>query len=769
MSKENRNNKRVVVLTAFFVTISLICVSLTVILFANYNKDNLSNGANLSQNEVAWNQAYNNGVDLGKEQAKDNVNQTKSNDKVIEKPYNLEFDEKGVDNHTVVLTVDRTKSFNEIASDLKPYFSEKNIDLALQDLGNLTNYNYNPAISISAKSDLDDLDIKNLQQRDSLVSVARELEVKLDDYSLNPNDSYNLTDLPSYAFRDYNQSNPGASSVASAWQYLNGKNVANKDSVPVAVIDSGFTASLGGESDNIIPKCDFGEGAADCSKTTVEPNPEASPSKAPNHGTVTSQIISSSTNNAIGGMGISYDSPVYFYKVATTTGDLSNGAIVNAINKAVDDGAKVINMSFGALCDYCSPEGGSEDPDKPSGPWDTALEDAYKKGVIPVASAGNSRARAGYTCHQMTPALLNSVISVAATDIEGKPSYFTDCSETVDVAAAGVDVRTITNPRQIQLTDWETGSGTSYSAPVVSGAAAVLQRLNSSLAPAKIVDILERTAHDVTKFSGISGDICNTQEGVHAGKDICTGYGIIDLNEAAKEAVPEGPTPSPVPTYSPVPTPSPTPTSNPVDKFTDIAADSQYGDIIWLLEKGFADGYICTDEGVPYAKCQKSGSKVFMPENGLTRGHMVTFLWKYFGKPYIDPAWTSPFVDIENYAEKDKVIWAYNLGLTKGTDTKHFSPQKVVTRYQAVQFLYNMSGKPKVKETSFFVDINPASPSYEAIIWAASKGIYTGYVCEAPGLPNAECLKAGDKLFKGAHKNSRGQLAKILHQYYLAK
>ncbi|MDR3151994.1 MAG: S8 family serine peptidase [Bifidobacteriaceae bacterium] len=738
---ENKKNKKAAVLTACFVAISLICVSLTVILFANQNKSDLSKEANLSQN----------GMNLGKEQAKSNANQTKSNNRAIEKPYNLKFNEKGVDSHTAVLTVDRTKSFNEIASDLKPYFSEKNINLALQDLGNLSDYNYNPAISISAKSDLNDLDIKDLQQRDSFVSAARELEVKLDDYSQNPNDLYNLSDSASYAFKDYNQLNPGASSVASAWQYLNGKNVASKNQVPIAVIDSGFTASPGGESDNIIAKCDFGEGAADCSKTTVDPSPQASPSQAPNHGTVTSQIISSSTNNAIGGMGVSYDSPVYFYKVSTRTGNLSNSAIVNAINKAADDGAKVINMSFGAYCDNCSPDGDT------LAPWSMALKEAYEKGVTPVASAGNGRAKHGYTCHQNTPALLNVVISVAATDIEGKPSYFTDCGETVNVAAAGVDVRTVTNPRQIELSeDWQTGNGTSYSAPVVSGAAAVLQRININLTPGQIIDILEKTAHDVTKFSGISGDICNIEQGVHIGKDICTGYGIIDLNEAAKEAASKDPTPSPIPTPSPV------------DKFTDIASDSQYEDIVWMLTNGFADGYLCFDKANPYKQCQGKDTKIFMPKNALTRGHIVTFLWKFFGKPYIDPAWTSPFVDIENYAEKDKVIWAYHLGLTKGADAKHFSPQKNVTRYQAAQFLYNAAGKPIVKEDSVFVDINSTSPSYEAIIWAASKGIYTGYVCEAAGLPSGECQKAGDRLFKGAHKNSRGQLAKILHQYYLA-
>jgi hypothetical protein len=435
------------------------------------------------------------------------------------------------------------------------------------------------------------------------------------------------------------------------------------------VLDSGFLPSAEDESENIIGKCDFGQGPANCSKKTVAPSPGAVPSKSPNHGTVVSQIISSKTNNGIGGIGASYDLPVYFYKISAVDGSLTTDGIVNGINQAVKDGAKVINMSFGAVCDECSTSGSGSDA-----PWDQALKNAYNKGVTLIASAGNGRAKEGYTCHKESPALLDYVISASATDNEGKVAYFSDCNSSVNLSAAGSNMRVRTSPSNLELdANWTIGSGTSYSAPLISAAAGLVLRMNNQLTPSQVQNALQSTAHDVTKKSGILGDACNTDEGVHAGWDECTGWGIIDVNAAMKYV------------------PPPEPEKNP---FSDLGNYPEIEFVLWAYKEGITNGYPCTAKGKPYSVCTKKGDRVFMPSLGLTRGHMVTFLYRLKGSPPINKNWKTPFSDIANYAEKDKIIWAYNAGVTSGTDATHFSPQKTVTRSQGVQFLYKLAGKP---------------------------------------------------------------------------
>ncbi|MDR3127914.1 MAG: S8 family serine peptidase [Bifidobacteriaceae bacterium] len=754
----------------------LIVVVLTVV---------VSLGVNMAPNHLL--NTFDNNQNLVKV---DDINQTttklkstesKINQKTFQQPYNLEFNADGVDYHTVVLTVNSTATPEQIKLQLLPLFPVKNIDLALVKLGDLETYKYNPAVSISAKSDLDEQQINDLKQSDVFTNVSREIKIKLsnlgspfDNYATNPNDTYNLNDSNSFAFTDFNSSSsPSGSSVASAWEYLNNSSTALPTAAPVAVIDSAFTYSNNEESENIYAKCDFGEGDAKCSKTTVAPNSQTPAERAPNHGTVVSHIISSMTNNGTGGMGSSYNSPVYFYKIADAEGGLSNSAVVNAINQAKVDGAKVINMSFGAVCDNTSdcPSGGSL-----AIPWDEPLKSAYRSGMTLVAAAGNERydSKTGtFTCHRSTPALLDYVISVGAMQQDGGDSYFSNCDYSVNVTAGGANVRTRTNASQVSLTDWTTGNGTSYSSPFVAGIVSVLKRINTQLSPDQIKQALQSTAHDITKKTNWAGDICATTEGISVGWDKCTGWGVVDAKAAVESILPSPeptptptpePTPTPTPTPEPTPTPTPEPTPEPVP-FTDIASDPQKDAIIWLWGHGLASGFTCVDKAKPYAECPYAGAVIYRPAAGLSRAQMVTFLYAYWNRPYINPDWTTPFVDIEDSFAKDIIRWAYHGGITSGTDAKHFGPNKVVTRTQGALFFYAVVGKPKVNLTSAFSDVPLNSPNISAVSWAYQNNLFTGYMCLSKGKPYVECQKPGDRLFRGTVRYSRGQMATVIRNF----
>jgi subtilisin family serine protease len=136
-------------------------------------------------------------------------------------------------------------------------------------------------------------------------------------------------------------------------------------------------------------------------------------------------------------------------------GSATVSQIVQAIYFAVDRGADVINMSF------------SLKQDSPS--LKTALDYAASKGVICVASAGNDGSSI-----QVWPAAYSSVIGVAATNNNRIRSLFSNFGNSlVSLAAPGEGVIT-TYPQQHYAQVW----GTSFSAPLVSGAASLLLDMN---------------------------------------------------------------------------------------------------------------------------------------------------------------------------------------------------------------------------------------------------------------------------------------------------
>ncbi|MDR2748784.1 MAG: S-layer homology domain-containing protein, partial [Bifidobacteriaceae bacterium] len=89
----------------------------------------------------------------------------------------------------------------------------------------------------------------------------------------------------------------------------------------------------------------------------------------------------------------------------------------------------------------------------------------------------------------------------------------------------------------------------------------------------------------------------------------------------------------------------------------------------------------------------------------------------------------SSFADISKLSEESKkaIIWCFGYGVTVGTDSKHYSPSRILTREQMAVFLYRMSGSPKIDPNlkASFRDIKN-SFSKKAIIWLYNSGITSG-------------------------------------------
>lgn len=127
-----------------------------------------------------------------------------------------------------------------------------------------------------------------------------------------------------------------------------------------------------------------------------------------------------------------------------------------AIDYAIENGAEVINMSFGGPCDddYCI--------------LDTAIAKATKAGVVCVAAAGNESANVETVC----PARFEECITVSSVNSKDQFSHFSNMGTYVDIAAPGENVWS-TVP--VKMGSFDCYSGTSMAAPFVSAAAAMIK------------------------------------------------------------------------------------------------------------------------------------------------------------------------------------------------------------------------------------------------------------------------------------------------------
>lgn len=146
--------------------------------------------------------------------------------------------------------------------------------------------------------------------------------------------------------------------------------------------------------------------------------------------------------------------------------------------------------------------------------------------------------------------------------------------------------------------------------------------------------------------------------------------------------------------------------------FLDISKNAYYYEpVLWAVYRGITTGL---DESH------------FGPDAVCNRAQLVTFLWRAAGKP--EPrSRENPFVDVpDGCFYEQAVLWAYENGITTGTDGTHFSPEALCNRAQVVTFLHRSRGCPEPEVIYAFPDVPPGSYFREAVLWAAQRGITNG-------------------------------------------
>lgn len=144
--------------------------------------------------------------------------------------------------------------------------------------------------------------------------------------------------------------------------------------------------------------------------------------------------------------------------------------------------------------------------------------------------------------------------------------------------------------------------------------------------------------------------------------------------------------------------------------FTDVPVDAYYYDAVyWAVENGVTNG---------------TSTTTFSPDADVTRAQMVTFLWRAYGSP--QATGSNPFTDVSpSDYYYDAVLWAAANGVTNGTSATTFSPETAVTRSHAVTFQWRAAGSPATSG-SHFDDVTADAYYADAVAWAVTNGITHG-------------------------------------------
>ncbi|MBA3383636.1 MAG: S8 family serine peptidase [Actinobacteria bacterium] len=216
------------------------------------------------------------------------------------------------------------------------------------------------------------------------------------------------------------------------------------------------------------------------------------------HGTFVASLAAGLSSNGEGMAGIAGEARLITIK-ASSAGMFTDFELAAAIAYAVDNGAKIVNLSLGGP--------------RASRTEVRALEYALTKDVLLVAAAGNGALEGNpvsYPAALLQPLNSNGVsgygLSVGASTITGARADFSNHGSYISLAAPGEEVfgaiskdSSPKNFPRVALPGSTKGlygysSGTSFSAPQVAGAAALVWAANSSLSSRQVADILKQTA-----------------------------------------------------------------------------------------------------------------------------------------------------------------------------------------------------------------------------------------------------------------------------------
>lgn len=215
------------------------------------------------------------------------------------------------------------------------------------------------------------------------------------------------------------------------------------------------------------------------------------------HGTFVAGLIGAATNNGAGIAGINWGVKIMPLKIMNVFGRGRAFHVAKAISYAVDNGARVINLSL--------------ESEHLTKIVQQSVDYAYAHGALVVVAAGNR----GEETTELAPVSMNHVLSVGSIDRNDERPSFSNWGPHIKIAAPGVDILSLRARRtdfmlMARAKDYTPGdsfvgpqaqtmrsTGTSFSAPLVSAVASLIWAKNPELTNEQVERMLLESADDI--------------------------------------------------------------------------------------------------------------------------------------------------------------------------------------------------------------------------------------------------------------------------------
>jgi thermitase len=256
----------------------------------------------------------------------------------------------------------------------------------------------------------------------------------------------------------------------SAWSITTGDS-----SIVIAILDTGVDGTHPDLQAKMVPGWNIYNNNSDTSDVY-------------GHGTVVAGTAAASSNNAQGVASIAWNCPIMPVRISALDGTATYSAMASGLTWAADHGARVANLSYIAST---------------SSTVTSAATYFQSKGGVVVSAAGN---QAKFDTSADNPYIL----TISATDADDVLTTWSNTGNNIDLAAPGAVFTTYRGGT------YGSTSGTSVSAPIVAGAAALVLSINPSLSGSQVQDILKQSAVDLGP----------------AGWDVSYGWGRVNVGQA---------------------------------------------------------------------------------------------------------------------------------------------------------------------------------------------------------------------------------------------
>lgn len=368
------------------------------------------------------------------------------------------------------------------------------------------------------------------------------------------------------------------------------------------------------------------------------------------HGTHVAGIIGARDND-YGMIGVAPDAELYAIKVIDDYGFGNNSDVVQGIEWAIKNKLDIINLSITT-------------PQK-STIMELALNNAYEKGIIIVAAAGNNLKEFIEPVDVLYPARFPTVIAVGAVDKKHKKTKFSYYGKSLEFVAPGEAIFSTYLPNSSNER-YARSDGTSMAAPFVTGVAALYKEAYPLLNNQQIRTLMQTNVIDLGA----------------PGKDAQFGYGLIQAPKVVKEII-----------------------------FPDLVLNSWHEEAITSLYKGeILSGY-------PDGK--------FYPNREITRAEVVTMISRTLSIEGTQQPTIFPDVSEKHYAS-GYIAKATEQGIISGYPNGKFAPSEPIIRADTAVMIAEAFNLERV-ETPPFNDVKEAQYYTEAVHILKGLNIAAGF------------------------------------------